>query len=212
MSCQDFLPVDSFSIVAEKAIGTKNAVRIGTIGDGSCFFHSLCMALNRESYAKESSKKRKEIVRQLRTLLEANVTEEALKHISEKSNAEVGTLEAFKKKLLDCSVWADEPMIRWTAEYLNINIIFLNIVKNAFFCNVHHPLINKSLHCESGTCGGPKNTVVVAWVQHQHFELIGIAQKSPDVAHLSVKVLFLSTEHVIKEILERYTSQCKLKL
>ena len=191
----------------------RKLMRIGTIGDGSCFFHSICLALDQHdlwigSYVDSSKEKRQEIAHELRRVLSEAVTEEELDTIfAEATNSLTKpTLDAFKKKLKNSKTWADEPIIRYTSKKLNKNIIFLNLSSNSMFCNVHHPDILKNIHCK--TCEALE-TIVVAWVKHQHFELIGILEKI-DSKNIYIEPLIKDTK-LIKAIMDEYFKQCKIK-
>ncbi len=189
-------------------------MRIGTIGDGSCFFHSICLAIDKHkfwdsvSYKASDSDGRKSITKQFRKLLSEEITASELDAIfSEMTNkVEKPTLEKFKKDLEKPKKWANEPMIRYTAKKLNKNIIFLNMTSNQMFCNVHHPDILKNMHCT--TCDALE-TIVVAWVQQQHFELIGLLIKI-DSKNIHIEPL-IKEQEIIKKIMENYFKQCNIK-
>lgn len=223
---QNFLPTDKYAYLAPNTIGVdeenrpKPGVRVGTIGDGSCFFHSICLALNKheiwlmESYVESNKEERQKISKTLRTYLSEALTSEDYEDVKSKldlghnSKADILSFDNLKLKLLDPKYWANELIIRWTSKCLNINIIFLNLMENAMFCNVHHSQITKSLNCKSSNgCGGPTQTIIVAWVKHQHFELIGAVEKTKD-KHVIVRVIF--TNEDVKQIMKKYFSQCPI--
>ena len=216
---QSFLPTDSFSFLEPNTLGiiNKQGIRIGTLGDGSCFFHSICLALNKndiwhnESYVDSSIEDRKKISLELRNHLSRQIKKEDYeeiisKHFKKNTKEPLTSFEDFKKKLLDSKVWADELIIRWTSKCLNLNIIFLNLMENAMFCNVHHSQIIKSLNCKfDNGCGGPTKTIIVAWVKHQHFELIGIIENTLS-NDIRARVVF--THEDAQQIMKKYFSQC----
>jgi len=151
--------------------------RYGTIGDGSCFFHSVCLAMNYNGYTDETSKdERTRIVMELRNLLadtfESNSAEN-LKFIAGQIKQPIKEYiaEEVCKKMRIKSAWADEFMIRWSSHVLKRNIVFMNVSKNenSPYCSVHSASTEKSVkHCEV-----PKEPmIIVAWVNSNHFELI----------------------------------------
>ena len=221
---QNFLPTDKFAYLPKHTIGVddearpKQGIRLGTIGDGSCFFHSLCLALNKheiwnlESYVDSDKERRQKISQILRAYLSEKLNLSDYEEVAKKmdhNSGEILSYDTLKLKLLDSKFWANELIIRWTSKCLNINIIFLNLMENAMFCNVHHSQITKSLNCKSSNgCGGPTQTIIVAWVKHQHFELIGAIEQETKNKHLQVRVIF--TKEDVKQIMKKYFSQCPI--
>ena len=88
-SCMNELGTDQATVIKEKFLtpNKKPVVRIGTIGDGSCFFHSVCLCLNKnaiwmnQSYIEANDKERKTIVKLFRNYLANHTTEEILQEI-----------------------------------------------------------------------------------------------------------------------------------
>jgi hypothetical protein len=122
------------------------------------------------------------------------------------------SLEKLNKKLRTLKVWADEIIIRATSKILNKNIIFLNLMKNTMFCEVHDDDTEKSTHCKADdlSCGLPNDTIIVAWVNYKHFELIGIAESRTETA-ANIKVQF-NDKPTIKYIMEQYFQSCGKKV
>ena len=194
-------------------------MRIGTIGDGSCFFHSICLCLNKskiwdnESYILANHKARQEIALKLRNYVADHMTEDLLEQIYKEmrnKNAKI-TLEQLDKKLRTLKTWADETIIRATSKILNKNIIFLNLMKNTMFCEVHDDDTERSTHCtaEDSSCGIPAHTIIVAWVNYKHFELIGVAESKTETA-ANIKVQF-NDKPTIKFIMDHYFQSCGKK-
>ena len=74
------------------------------------------------------------------------------------------------------------------------------------FCNVHHPEIMKNIHCSS--CESLE-TIIVAWVEQQHFELIGLVmQINEKNIHLEP---LIKEANIIKKIMEHYFKTCNIK-
>ena len=76
------------------------------------------------------------------------------------------------------------------------------------FCDVHHPDIVKSMYCKTGTCGGPNTTIVVAWVLHKHFELIGQLM-GPRKNGAEIRCLFEGPQ--VKSLMTAYFESCSSK-
>lgn len=214
MSSKEFLEEDKVVVLPIDIGVAEKLVRIGTIGDGSCFFHSVCMAIDEhplwdKSYIKADRAERQAITRQLRKTLAESVTEDQLKKIYAEATNSIDhqSIDEFKRKLNNPKEWANETIIRYTSKTLNKNIIFLNLSSNAPFCNVHHPEIMRNIHCT--TCDAIE-TIMVAWVKNQHFELIGLLM-NVDSKYIYIECL-IKEPKIIKKIMEEYFKQCKISI
>ena len=187
--------------------------RIGTIGDGSCFFHSICKSLNLNDYMSCSSEKRKKISGALRQHLSETFNEDDFNEI-EKTLVGRNKLsfQSIKTKMAEPKTWAEEIMIKWTSKVLKANIIFLNLGdnENNMFCGVHDIQTLKDIK----TCKEPtKLTVIVAWIGHEHFELI-VRIDEIDDTEVSIRRAF-NPEHTrdldtITNIMRSYKNKCSL--
>jgi hypothetical protein len=216
------LDTDKATIIENKFLTPKKetVIRLGTIGDGSCFFHSICLCLNKnhiwqsKSYILSKKDKRQEIALALRNYIADHVTEDLLKTVYKEmrnKNAKIN-LEDLKTKLRTLKTWANEVIIRVTSKILKKNIIFLNLMKNTMFCEVHDDDTERSTHCtsEDSSCALPNDTIIVAWVNYKHFELIGIAESKSGVC-ANVKVQF-NDKPTIKFIMDHYFQSCGKKV
>ena len=186
--------------------------RIGTIGDGSCFFHSVCKALNVKGYRELDGPQRRALIKQFRRGLSDSFTED---HYNEISGALVGsnkrTFAQMKEALGQTPTWADEAMIRYVAAKLGCNIVFMNFGNNAnkMYCGVHQSDTLQSV----AQCGKPKSpTIIVAWVDHSHFELVGRIDNVG--AHKAdIRVVFdpanASDAETIQNVMRAYAVKCK---
>ena len=140
--------------------------RVGTIGDGSCFFHSVCLATNLHNYASVTTQERKDIAYQLRRDISDALTEEDFE-------GKKADFQKFKDSILEPKTWANEKMIKWASKFMNKNIVFINLSdnKNQLFCGVvHETLLDAVKKCASHDSGIP--TILVGWIDHSHFESI----------------------------------------
>lgn len=182
--------------------------RMGVIGEGSCAFHSLCVALNHEDYVHKSEKEKKAIAYAFRCKFGNKLTNDKLKAIAKRSKGKSPlSLEEARQALCDPKVWADEVIIRWVSECLNMNLIFLDLDKRSMYCGVHH---DEAL--------GKKNippTIIILWVNHQHFEpLCRIVNTNKNSTTL--QALFDPKEDdvdadIVYQIMKHYKQQCKIK-
>ena len=199
--------------IVKRWFGPGRYGRVGTIGDGSCFFHSLCMALDVQDYVAKNATERKAVAHTLRCKLSKNFTEEDY-------NAIVDTMATkpsasyldIKRQLCEPATWAEEIMIKWTSKALDTNIIFLNLSDeaNTLYCGVH----------DAATAAAVKKdqrpewpTVVVAWIDHAHFELV-VRIDDVDKSHVTIRRVFdpLVTEDLetIDHLMKAYMSKCHI--
>ena len=148
--------------------------RLGTIGDGSCFFHSICMATNLQQYCTKNVSEKTEIVKRFRAFLAAKFTPQVFQELVQELNNPLKPTETYEQIIAnfgDKKIWADEIMIRWCSKALNKNIIFMNLGNNVNrpYCNIHLKSVENSIK----RCSLPKEpTIVVAWISNSHFELV----------------------------------------
>jgi len=186
--------------------------RIGTIGDGSCFFHSVCLAMNRGGYKDLGNKEKKDIAYALRTELSEAFTPEAYKDIMKHVVTDTPTPYALiKEMLLKPSTWAEEIMIKWTSKYLKSNIVFLNLSDSSMYCGVH----DASTAAAIKKCEDPDTmTIIVAWVNHEHFELIVRLDKIHEEKSVGVRTAFDPTNEkdlvTIRSVMKTYVTKCKV--
>lgn len=190
---------------------TGRFARVGTIGDGSCFFHSICMALDpQKSYRSASSQRRKDIAHALRCGFAKHLTMEMYTSIvglmSKKYEKQY---ENVKADLCKPKEWADEVMIKLASAVLGVNIIFLDMSSDSVYCGVHSP---KALDAAKRHQRADVVTIVVAWVSHAHFEVIGRIDSVGDT-EVEVRLAFDPTivedAITIQNLMEAYKSQCR---
>lgn len=186
----------------EKWFGNYRCARVGTIGEGSCFYHSLAFAMNFQNYCYQTSdQKRKEIVHTWRTNRFA-------KTLTKEEYEKFHTKESYEKMLSDIenpTTWANQYHIKHASSILNVNIIFLDLREDSPYCGIHDRRVLYS----------PENTVVptiiVAWVNRQHFEPI-VRIEDPEKGLL--RTMFTADDPVDKEFIEAvmksYADSCKL--
>ena len=136
-------------------------VRFGTHGDGTCFFHSVCAALNVDGYLERSLKERQKIGHDFRCRFTDHLTSERWARFLRQTNA--GTTydkkdaDVARKAFCTTREWADEQMIRWTSVVLRKNIIFIDQSNRRIYCGVR---------------GDPEkqDTIVIMWIAKSHYE------------------------------------------
>lgn len=191
----------------EKWFRSGRFARIGTIGDGSCFFHSVCMALNPQSYRSATVENRKRMAHGLRCGFARRLTRDVYDDIVGVMKYDK-TYETVKADLCKPSEWADELMIKLASTVLGVNIIFVDMSKDSVYCGVHS---EKALEAAKRHQKPEVVTIVVAWVQHAHFEVIGRID-SVGPSDVKVRLAFdpsnVEDAITIQNLMETYKSRC----
>jgi len=180
--------------------------RYGVHGDGSCGYHSICTALNLNDYVHKSDKEQKEIAYEFRCSFASKLNHEKLRAIVKKNASKSPLrLEETQEALCNPKTWADETTLRIVSEALDMNFIFLDMMKNKVYCGMKH---DKAFDAK------PPATIIVLWVNHSHFEpLAQILNEGPRVSE--VRVIFNPAESkedakLVKHLMTTYATQCKL--
>ena len=189
-------------------LGTGRYARMGVLGDGSCFFHSVCAITNRDDYLHKSESKQKEIAYEFRCNFGKVFTKEQYEMLSEKSLAP----KSFEKELDGfCSprVWADEVMIRFASKVLGINLVFLDLKEKKAYCGVH---MDETIDAVLDERKISQATGIVAWVNHMHFEPV---VRIDDAEKGIITTLFepkksKEDEDAVRTFMNFYTKQCKI--
>jgi hypothetical protein len=182
--------------------------RIGTIGDGSCFFHSCCLAMNLHNYANLTSPGRKEIAYKLRIDMSEALTEKEFEKLGKGVQ-----YDAFKEEIRQPKTWADEKMIKWASTFLNANIVFINVSnnKNQLFCGVvNESFLEAVKKCATRNSEIP--TILIGWIDHSHFECIvridSVSENSVNTTSMFVPSNRKDLETTIVPMMLSYIKKC----
>ena len=138
--------------------------RFGVHDDGSCFFHTICAALNLSGYRGKDPERRARIGRQLRRLMQKEISQKkwdrVWKQRQVRSGASLPSLERIRGMLGNYRTWADVYMILYVMDRLNLNMLFFDASSDQLYCGVR------------GLDADKQKTVFVLWVNHAHFEPI----------------------------------------
>lgn len=199
--------------VVKRYFGDGRYGRLGTIGDGSCFFHCICYATNANGYRSLAHKARQKVAHGLREGLSERFTEEAYELLlaDTKSQKMPKAFSQMKTAMAEPKTWAEEIMIRWTSQQLGLNVVFLNVGNNnnQMYCGVH----NKEATEAFKLCGPTWPVVVVVWVDHSHFELLC---RLDDVSDSSIVVRPFfdpkdsTDKDTIQKLLAAYVTSCNV--
>jgi hypothetical protein len=190
------------SIYCSWMIDNGTFARMGVIGDGSCFFHSVCALTNRQDYLHQNESKQKDIAYAFRCDFGKKFTEEEYKRLSKPSTQ---PKDHYDDGFCSPKVWADELMINVVSKALNLNLIFLDLRNGKAYCGVHG---KESLESKNPI----QKTGIVAWVDHRHFEPI---VRVDDAKKGLITTLFspstsAADAKVVKQIMDLYAGGCPM--
>ena len=173
-------------------------VILSTIGDGSCFLHSVLLSFN-EEYRRENNSKRRKIVYKLRKDL-SNVLEEKEDEKSYYENLSRGEIKELSstlpglelknmKKYLNSHNWLDMYYLELISNQLDIDILIYNQQSKKFYITGDEEIYHKG-----------RNTILINYIQDCHFETIGVKING------EVKTFFTPDCEIIQDIKNKYYS------
>ena len=149
-----WLPTDTWQALSKRIrneMGGVSLFRAGVDGDGACFFHSLALLINTENYRAAGMEQRKNIVRRMRAKIAARTKDSEI-----------------AREISDYSNWANESVIATVQNMFKINVIFWCLDTNEVQAQV--PVLDVERY----------PTVMIAWVEREHFEPIFVCIGAED--------------------------------
>ena len=169
----------------------------GVHDDGSCWWHSLAIALNFDGAFTRPPHEQIACGHRLRALVRATITDEATwRRFWERLGVAAGvppTAASVRAKLSDNSVWSDFFICVYSFSLLGANAIFVDMETGEPYCGVTHDVrIPREVAAVCGhdaTCANALARlpnargalVVIAWKQYAHFEPIVLRRAHADV-------------------------------
>ena len=175
-------------------------IRYGVMGDGTCFYYSLCAILNIDQFLSQPVEKQIDIGRGFRCNLTQDLTWEewvSFLNIKNIKAPKIKSLDQLKHKLCSYKVWADEPVIRFIMYKLRVNLLFLDEQLNRLYCGVTEP--------------GCDLTAIIYWVDKSHFEPLGrLNALDVDEDRVAVQFQFIKghDDEFIQNLEQKYGFQC----
>ena len=184
-------------------LGCGQFGRIGVVGDGSCFFHSVCALTNRQNYLAASIEDQARIAHKFRCTFSRTLKRREI--------ASGETFEDMRDGFCVPSKWANETMIKHASRVLNINLIFFDFVRGRAYCGVHGEETLRGSR-ERRVRGIEQPTAIFAWISHSHFEPI---VRIDDAQTGQLTTLFEPSKserdaETVRAVMERYDSGCKI--
>ena len=171
--------------------------RAGVHAEGTCFYHSLAYALNRDDYHRHSDTSKRSIGHNLRRFvlqrLKQTSADEWRAFWAARSVDAPPPVGAVRKQIRSVTTWADIWAIEFTMSVLNTNILFFNLSIPEMYCGV-------------GDWSLP-TTVLIAWIDESHFE--PIVEHREGGEHRSV---FPTSDPLIQHVKGRFKRACKVSL
>lgn len=159
----------------------KRMLRRGVHGDGSCFFHTICYALDIQGYRSQRKHDQVRTCEEFRWSLFGRLKPHEWARFLTKHNFSVpkwlapllkhnpatdADMLVMADNLCNRSVWADEAMIVFTSKKMDVNAMFFDTQLNKLYCGVN---------------GSPnQRTLLILWVDKSHFELLCKNQNDPN--------------------------------
>lgn len=141
---------------------SPNFIRGGSVSDGTCFYHTLAQVTNIDNYFHKSEKEQGEMGRAFRKKIHDRISEDAWRHFWKKKNVEVSLvpdLKGIKEQMKNPKTWADVFAILWVCDLLNLNLLVFDMESHSLYCGTFEAKIDRP-------------TILMAWIQHAHFEPI----------------------------------------
>jgi len=175
---------------------TKQYIRGGTNADGSCFYHTVGMAINYEGYWTKSPKEQQVLGKEFRRVIFDSISQEAWSRFWKKNKVsakDVPDLDDIRKQIENPSTWADVFSILFVVDVLGLNILVFDVSAGKLYCGTHNPSVNRP-------------TILMAWIHNAHFEPL----LELDTQTLKVRTLFSRRKDgrsVLDHILQLYAKE-----
>lgn len=186
------------SAIVHKYFDGEHMYRYGVLGDGSCFYYSLCAATNCNNYLYESQPKQVKIGKKFRCSFTDNLTPSKWKAFVQQHGFLEQDLRTVKDKFCTPSVWADEPLIQYVMEHTGLDIVFVDETLTRLYCNVGNPSAQK--------------VVIILWSNKSHFEPVARVTATKR-GKTQVQMLFHKKRdrEFLESFLSKFTSECGTK-
>ena len=177
--------------------------RVGTRGDGSCFYASLLAAVS-PTYLLATRARRAELAHQYRCTFRSKLKPADLRRLGAEDTGRAAFVQA-AEDFCRSRVWADETHIKFAREDAERNIIFVDFTTGKLHCGVHAPEVLE---------GEAIETVIIAWVRREHFETMVRLLPGDLPGTVLVRTTFDPADPVDRRLIERlsrrYADGCEL--
>ena len=177
---------------------------MGTLGDGTCLFHSMCAALDVRGYNAASISRRAEIGAQFRCAFTHTLTKERWRAFLAKQDrvppeykrADLATVRGW---FCDAARWADEIMIRYVNDYCGADVMFIDATTSKLFCGVQGAEPTQPV-------------IMILWLDHSHFEPVMLIQEhNKKTRRVQCKMCFDPADPADARIIRAFRAQMKVQ-
>lgn len=168
--------------------------KVGVDDDGSCFYHTLCAALNIENWHSTNKSDRIKLGHVLRKRVLSALTKRTwLNYWHGKGVRTRGTnvppMDKMIATLKNNKAWADVYAIMFTMHILHLNLIVFDMKESVIYCGTHDPTKKT-------------DTIFICWIAHSHFEPIVHWDKDK-----GVRGKFAVDDPIMQHVLNKYMEQ-----
>ena len=187
--------------------GGAEFVRYGVPGDGSCLFHSVCAALNYNNYLTQPVQEQAKIGHRFRCDFQKHITPDEWNSFVRREGLSAGgegegdvpSVDVVKRDFCNKKFWATEPMIRYVANKMNMNMIFMDVDGKQLYCGVH------------GKNPESQPTTLVLWLNRAHFEPMARVDFTPTSAPRKTWVFDPRRDSkLVSQLMTTYSRECKI--
>lgn len=172
-------------------------VRLGTHGDGTCFFHSICAAQNHKNYLTQDVAEQKRIGREYRCAFSKQITDTRWDAFANTNGFTEMSADQARRNFCTSTTWANQAMITFVSQVMRLNILFIDTEGSKMYCGVHG--------------GSDEPMIVVLWVEHAHFEPVG-AVRGLQSDKTAVQFVFdpVMDASIVDHVVNMYKAQCAI--
>lgn len=171
--------------------GVKGLVRIPAIGDGSCFFHSLLLAIS-DRYSRLDYKSKRALVVEVRRQISHDLDEAKYNSLS---NGELGAVSEHLKGHIDLSI---DGLRESLDSHDFVGQEFIELVSNEFDVDIYIVDLDKSTMYHLGDTSiylKRRRSVIIGYSEsNEHYDLVGLQTAS------GVATLFSPDHEVIQTL------------
>lgn len=172
--------------------------RYGTEGKGSCFFNSVCAALNKRDYLKLTEEQQGVVGVKFRKAFTEHLTKERWDRFKRKRKiTDPISADQVIENFNDPTYWANETIIKYVSDVMKLNIIFIDMTAGTIYCGVRG---HKS-----------EPLIMITWLNKSHFEPVcRVLNMSDDAKEVQLSFVFdmKNDATVVNSVMNSYQAQC----
>ena len=164
--------------------------RIKTIGDGSCFLHSVLQCFNK-TYNDMNNQEKRDYVKKIRYYLSESLEENDQEIYKSLSRAEIKTISNFipelkienMKSYLNSNNWLNIFFIEYISNIFDIDIYIIDSHTNELYYTGDNEIYYKK-----------RNSIILYYIRDVHFESVSVSTSGGD------KTFFSHDSYIIQKL------------